>query len=88
LAFTSNNWSAKQLRGNWKKLHSLTYLVIFLLPWHIWVRMGGHWSHITPFALLLTIVTAILFIIRRWIEQLEARSKQISQPETKLLGDK
>ena len=29
LATTSNNWTVRSLKANWKKLHSLSYLVIF-----------------------------------------------------------
>ena len=64
LAVTSNNWSIKKMKQNWKKLHSLTYLAIFLLTWHVLDKMSGQWSYLTPIGLIgLTILTA-LFIYK------------------------
>jgi sulfoxide reductase heme-binding subunit YedZ len=57
LAITSNDWSVKKLKKNWKKLHQLTYLVIFLLPWHILDKMSANWSYITPLSVLLSFTT-------------------------------
>lgn len=51
LAITSNNWSVKNLKLSWKKLHQLTYLVIFILPWHVLATMEGYWSRLTPLQL-------------------------------------
>ena len=76
LAITSNDWSLKKLKKNWKNLHQLTYLVIFLMPWHILDKMSGHWSYLTPLGVLLAITTVILFFIRKWVESLEAKRKQ------------
>jgi sulfoxide reductase heme-binding subunit YedZ len=66
LAFTSNDQSVKNLKYKWKKLHQLTYLAIFILPWHILDKMSGHWTYITPVAVLLTLGIAGLFIIRQY----------------------
>jgi methionine sulfoxide reductase heme-binding subunit len=44
LAFTSNDESVRSLKRNWKQLHSLTYLIILILPWHILDKMDGHWT--------------------------------------------
>lgn len=68
LAITSNNWSIRKLKRNWKKLHSLTYLAIFLLIWHIWDKMFAHWSFLTPIGLLQLIVILLLFMWRKWLE--------------------
>lgn len=35
LSITSNNWSIKKLKKNWKVIHKFTYVVLFLLLWHI-----------------------------------------------------
>lgn len=35
LAATSNQWSMRKLRKNWKKLHSLTYAALVLLILHL-----------------------------------------------------
>ena len=68
LAITSNNWSIRKLKRNWKKLHSLTYLAMFLLTWHIWDKMSAHWSFLTPIGLLALIVIISLFLWRKWSE--------------------
>ena len=68
LAITSNNWSMRKLKRNWKKLHSLTYLAMFLLTWHIWDKMDAHWSFLTPIGLLQLIIIISLFIQRKWVE--------------------
>jgi sulfoxide reductase heme-binding subunit YedZ len=67
LAITSNDWSVKKLKRNWKRLHSLTYVAIFLMPWHILDKMSGHWSYVTPFALLLSLVILVLFLKRQML---------------------
>lgn len=73
LAITSNNWSVKKLKPkNWQKLHSLTYLAMFLLTWHVWDKMSFHWSFLTPISLLGLIAIISLFI---W------RKKQENQPK-------
>lgn len=68
LSITSNNWSVRALKKNWHKLHQLTYIVIFILPWHILDKMSGHWSYLTPIAILLMFVIMVLFIQRKWLE--------------------
>jgi sulfoxide reductase heme-binding subunit YedZ len=68
LTITSNNWSVKKLKKNWNRIHSLTYLAMFLLSWHIWDKMFGHWSFLTPLALLKLAIIIILFFIRKNIE--------------------
>jgi sulfoxide reductase heme-binding subunit YedZ len=67
LAFTSSDEAVKRLKSNWKKIHQLTYVAIFVLPWHILDKMSGHWSHITPMA--------ILFVARRYKEKLDSLQK-------------
>ncbi|ABW33411.1 ferric reductase-like transmembrane domain-containing protein [Acaryochloris marina] len=64
LAFTSNDWSVKKLKKNWKKLHQLTYLAMFLLLWHIIDKMWGHWTWLTPPSLLMIGIVTFLFLIR------------------------
>jgi sulfoxide reductase heme-binding subunit YedZ len=39
LFITSNNWSARKLKSNWKRLHRLTYVVGWLIFGH--VLLGG-----------------------------------------------
>lgn len=68
LAFTSNDWSVKKMKKNWRRLHQLTYTALFLLFWHIQEKMSDHWNILTPIELIaMTIITA-LFLKRRWLE--------------------
>ena len=77
LAVTSNDEAVKKLKNNWRRLHQLTYLVIFLLPWHILDKMSGHWTYLTPIVVLSTTVTAILFTMRKYIEIIKYFSLQV-----------
>jgi sulfoxide reductase heme-binding subunit YedZ len=84
LAITSNDWSVKRLKKNWKRLHSLTYLAMFLLTWHIWDKMSEHWSYLTPIGLVTMVVLISLFLIRRWLEHQESQQKakaKATQPQ-------
>ncbi|NTW21530.1 MAG: iron reductase, partial [Nostocales cyanobacterium W4_Combined_metabat2_030] len=66
--FTSNDWSVKKMKKNWRRLHQLTYTALFLLFWHIQEKMSDHWNILTPIELIaMTIITA-LFLKRRWLE--------------------
>jgi sulfoxide reductase heme-binding subunit YedZ len=64
LAATSNNYSIKKLKKNWKKLHSLTYLAMFLLSWHIWDKMLWHWTYVTFLGFSANMIIIILFFLR------------------------
>jgi methionine sulfoxide reductase heme-binding subunit len=75
LTVTSNNWSVKILRKNWKKLHQLTYLAMIFLTWHIWDKMLGHWTYFTPIGIVAITVTTLLFLIRLWIEYQDKQQK-------------
>ena len=68
LTVTSNDWSVKKLKKNWKKLHQLTYLAMFLLTWHVADKMFGHWSYLTPIGIIGMTGISILFVVRKWIE--------------------
>ena len=76
LAVTSNDWSVKTLKSNWKKLHNSTYLLMFLLTWHILASVAKQWSYLTPFGVLIIITTIILFMKRKWTEQIGLKRKQ------------
>lgn len=81
LAITSNNWSMKKMKKNWKNLHKLTYLAIFLLTWHIWDKMWGHWTYLTPVGIIATTGITALFLLRIWIENQKSKKKA---PQDKL----
>ncbi len=66
LAFTSHDEAVKNLKAKWRKLHQLTYLAIFILPWHILDKMSGHWTYITPVAVSLALGIVGLFITRQY----------------------
>ncbi len=75
LTITSNDWSVKKMKKNWKKLHELTYLALFLLIWHIIDKMWGHWTHLTPFGMVGITGIGVLFIARKWKERQNKLSK-------------
>jgi sulfoxide reductase heme-binding subunit YedZ len=75
LAVTSNDWSMRRLKKNWKRLHSLTYLAMFLLTWHVWDKMADHWSYLTPVGLATLLAINAVYLCRCWIER---RNKQQS----------
>jgi methionine sulfoxide reductase heme-binding subunit len=81
MAATSNNWSVKKLKQNWKQLHKLTYTLIFMLTWHIWDKMSGHWTYLTPIALVIMAVVTILFLIRAYLEYTTLRQKHLNHPQ-------
>lgn len=69
LTITSNDISVRFLKvKQWKSLHRLTYLALFLLAYHIIEKMWNHFSIYTPLSLLLIIGTVILFLIRQGVE--------------------
>lgn len=75
LAITSNDWSVKKLKKNWKQLHKLTYIAMFLLTWHVWDKMSGHWTYLTPMGIILIAGITILYIIRLGIERQNQQQK-------------
>ena len=86
LAITSNDWSVKRLKKNWRRLHTLTYLAMFLLTWHVWDKMSEHWSYLTPIGLVAIITTTLLFLVRRWIEHRNKQQKpkgKVSTPQVR-----
>lgn len=68
LAATSNDWSVKALKKNWKQLHRLTYAAMFLLTWHVWDKMSGHWTYVTPVSMVAILTITTLYIVRLWRE--------------------
>ncbi|MDZ8083716.1 MAG: ferric reductase-like transmembrane domain-containing protein [Nostoc sp. SerVER01] len=75
LAITSNDWSVKKLKKNWKQLHKLTYFAMFLLTWHIWDKMSGHWTYLTPISIVAIVSLTVLFIIRLGLEYQAKKQK-------------
>ena len=67
LAITSNDWSVKRLKKNWKKLQRLTYLAMFLVTWHIWEKIAAYWTYLTPVGIAAITAIIVLFLCRTWI---------------------
>ena len=63
------------MKKNWKKLHELTYLAMFLLIWHVTDKMWGQWSYLTPLAMLGITGITLLFIMRKFIERRKKSAK-------------
>lgn len=74
LAITSNNWSVHHLKSNWKKIHKLTYLVMFILVWHIIDKMQNDPTWFTPIGLLILFTLIALFSERKAIEILDKKN--------------
>ena len=86
LAITSNDWSTRRLKKNWKRLHSLTYLAMFLLTWHVWDKMADHWSHLTPVSLAILLTLNVLYLYRCWIERQNKQQnlkKKAAEPQVR-----
>ena len=76
LTITSNDWCIKKMKKRWKKLHELTYICMFLLTWHIWDKMSGHWSLLTPLGFTIMSMITSLFLRRKWIEYHNRKSQK------------
>lgn len=79
LTATSNDWSIKRLKRNWKRLHTLTYGAMFLLTWHIINKMAGQWTWVTPIAAVSIIAMTVLFLVRKGTEFQRTVVKSSSQ---------
>jgi sulfoxide reductase heme-binding subunit YedZ len=75
LAITSNDWSVKRLKKNWKKLQRLTYLAMFLVTWHIWDKMADHWTYLTPVGIAAITAIIVLLLCRTWIQRQSRQQK-------------
>ncbi|NEQ55534.1 MAG: iron reductase [Leptolyngbya sp. SIO3F4] len=78
LTVTSNDWSMKRLKRNWKRLHTLTYGAMFLLTWHVLNKMAGQWTLVTPIAAIGIIAITLLFLMRKGAEFQKALVKSSS----------
>jgi sulfoxide reductase heme-binding subunit YedZ len=63
LAITSNDWSVKFMKKNWKRLHRLTYLTLFLLPWHIVDKVTDYFQSAPTIYTIIGLPVLIIFII-------------------------
>ena len=68
LAVTSNKFSIKKLKKNWKLLHSLTYIAMVMLLIHVWSMMESNWTKLTGVGLCLLGSITIMYLIRLCID--------------------
>ena len=71
LALTSNQWSVTHLKQNWKRLHQLSFLAMFVLLYHIFDKVKA-WTYLTPIGVFILGVAIALFT---W-KKLEERTKK------------
>lgn len=64
LAATSNDFSVKHLKKNWKRLHKISYLMVFVLIWHVIDKVRPQWTYVTPIGLLMLLVLAFSLVYR------------------------
>lgn len=83
LTITSNDWSIKRLKKNWKRLHTLTYAAMFLLTWHVINKMAGQWTWVTPIAAVSIIAITLLFFARKGAEFSKSLAKSRVHVSTK-----
>ena len=76
LALTSNNFSIRKLKKNWKKLHNLTYVAMVLLLIHIWSLMWGKWTIFTGVGLCFLSAIAVIYLVRLYCDLSERKNLQ------------
>lgn len=70
LAFTSNNFAMRKMRGNWKSLHQIVYFIAILGVIHFWWLVKKDITE--PF--IFATVLSILFAIRLYFKFLKYRN--------------
>lgn len=75
LALTSNKFSIKKLKKNWKTLHSFTYVAMVMLLIHVWTMMESSWTQLTGIGLCLLGSITIIYLARLYID-FNLKSKQ------------
>jgi len=68
LALTSNNWSARKLGRNWKRLHRLAYLAAALLLLHQSIAGKGHW-HIARWIVFPLVTLQLARFVKNWLSR-------------------
>ena len=78
LALTSNNWSIKKLKSEWKKLHQLTYIALILLIMHISsiMHIWSYFTYVGFFALCLMAATYLIRLSKSFIQPIDILAKQ------------
>ena len=74
LAITSNRWSMRQLRKNWKRLHRLVYVAGILAVIHfIWLVKSDTREPLIYAAILTTLLVLRLPPVRRYVVHVRSR---------------
>lgn len=73
LALTSNQWSVSHLKQNWKRIHQITFLAMFVLLYHIFDKVKV-WTYLTPIGILF-LVTAISLFTWKKLEEHDKKTK-------------
>ena len=74
LAITSNRWSMRQLRKNWKRLHRLVYVAGILAVIHfIWLVKSDTREPLIYAAILTTLLVLRLPLVRRYVVHVRSR---------------
>ncbi len=82
LAVTSNDYSLKKLKKNWKNLHRLTYLALVFIPWHVLDKMWGNFTIWTYLGLVMMLFTIYFMFSRYYIQVLNKKENtQHKSPE-------
>lgn len=68
LALTSNNYSVHHLKRNWKRLHQLTFVAMFILVWHVVDKMYGNFTIFTPIILAACFLLIAFYTKRKLTE--------------------
>ncbi len=77
LAITSNQWSMRQLRKNWKRLHRLVYLAGILVIIHfVWLVKSDVREPLIYGAILAALLGLRLPPVRRYVANLRTRRKK------------
>jgi sulfoxide reductase heme-binding subunit YedZ len=74
LASTSNQWSVSHLKQNWKKLHQITFLIMFVSLIHV-VDKVEIWTILTPLVITILTVSIAEFTWRKMAEMDKKISK-------------
>jgi methionine sulfoxide reductase heme-binding subunit len=82
LAFTSNDWSIRQLtQKKWRLLHQLTYVALVLMLLHI------NWTFLTPMGLHIVSFVSFMYVTRLLFSRIKVirQKNQASRQLPKLL---
>ena len=81
LAITSNRWSMRQLRKNWKRLHRFVYLAGILAVAHfVWLVKSDYREPLIYGAILTLLLVLRIPAVRRYVVSLRSRLGNRNRP--------